>query len=366
VHLWIGELRQLGPTMTRIHTVGLTGSIALVASTAFAADIAAPDIIDPMPAPVAMTNWTGPYIGLSVGALWGLEGDDGFGECTLIDVEGEEFDCEELFDLEPTSGADFPLDVSFDDDDVSWLIDAHVGYDWQIGSFVIGALVDANWLVGEDDDGGDDDLLFDQDVLASDVYQLCLPFDCVVPGDLSEIDPLIDAEIHEDGLDWYGTARVRAGVAPGGGPFLIYATGGLAFGEAIGRSGIGGSAYFSQDEAFALFETTSATDAPDGCEFTGGDISDDNAIVCEIDGRSGDDDLDVGPTAGLGVDVLATDNFSLGLEWLWVGLGGDNDDDDEIEIGGETFDNPFADDDENDSFHTLSLKGSFRFGGRGG
>jgi outer membrane immunogenic protein len=75
-----------------------------------------------------------------------------------------------------------------------------LGYNWQIGSFVIGAEADIQWA----DIGNNNNNLF-------------------VPG------VGFVAGGNNNGMDWFGTVRARAGVAFD--RFLVYATGGFAYSD---------------------------------------------------------------------------------------------------------------------------------------
>jgi outer membrane immunogenic protein len=76
-----------------------------------------------------------------------------------------------------------------------------IGYNYQIGSFVIGAEADIQWI-----DTDDNDAVFFPGPGNAGVF---------VPGQF------------ENNADWWGTVRLRAGVAFD--RFLVYATGGLAY-----------------------------------------------------------------------------------------------------------------------------------------
>lgn len=158
-------------------------SAALLASTASAADLparAAP------PAPVVTAapifTWTGFYGGVNAG--WGWRDDD-----------------EESVVL----GGDVPGTLFFENgDDGGFVGGAQIGYNYQIGSFVIGLETDIQWA----DTDSEEEVRF-------------------VPAGVT--GTFIPGEFDNDLSDWFGTVRARAGVAFD--RVLIYATGGLAYSD---------------------------------------------------------------------------------------------------------------------------------------
>lgn len=153
-------------------------AIALLASTLATGAMAADAVVYEEPAPVEVTffSWTGGYVGLHAGYAWGRE-DDNLSE-NIIDETAE---------------------VTADRFDVDGFIGgAHAGYNWQSGSIVYGIEGDIDYA---DINGGSD---FD--------------FDPATTGRLS-----LDS-------DWQGSLRARLGYAMD--TWLLYATGGVAFGRA--------------------------------------------------------------------------------------------------------------------------------------
>jgi len=158
--------------------------MTLAAAAASAADLparAAP------PAPVLAApifTWTGFYGGINVG--WGWRSDDS----SSVFVNG----------AAPTPGTLF-----FDsNDDGGFVGGAQIGYNYQIGSFVIGLETDIQWADT------------DQDVRVR--FEPAGAPGTFVPGDF-----------RNDLSDWFGTVRARAGVAFD--RVLIYATAGLAYSD---------------------------------------------------------------------------------------------------------------------------------------
>ena len=118
-------------------------------------------------AAVPLFTWTGFYVGVNAGYGWNTNDS--------ITIGGVTFDT---------------------DDDGGFVGGAQVGYNYQIGSFVVGLEGDIQYA----DFGGNDRFDFDDDGILDDGF---------------------------DRSDWFGTVRARAGVAFD--RALIYATGGFAY-----------------------------------------------------------------------------------------------------------------------------------------
>jgi outer membrane immunogenic protein len=166
----------------------LTGvaTAALLASAASAADLparAAP------PAPIITApifTWTGFYAGVNLGGGW----RDSNNQDVFLTGPG-------------VPGGLVGGTLHFDDDnDGHFLGGGQIGYNYQIGSFVIGAEADIQWI----DTNNNNNAVF-------------------IPGP-GFVGTFVPGEF-EDSSDWFGTVRARAGVAFD--RFLIYATGGLAY-----------------------------------------------------------------------------------------------------------------------------------------
>jgi outer membrane immunogenic protein len=145
----------------------LTTATVLSSAPALAADLRRPPPPAPAVAPVPFFNWTGFYIGVQGGFGWGEL------ERTLV-----------------TTGATLRHDTD------GGLLGGTVGYNWQAGAWVFGFEADYAW---------------------ADIGRRI--HDCFGIIDL----------VCKSGLDTFGTARLRIGGAWG--PTMIYATGGLAFGD---------------------------------------------------------------------------------------------------------------------------------------
>jgi outer membrane immunogenic protein len=159
----------------------LLASVALFgfAGAASAADLpvrSAPPA--PVVAAVPVFTWTGFYVGVNAGYGWNTNDS--------ITVGGVRFDL---------------------DDEGGFVGGAQAGYNYQIGSFVVGLEGDIQYA----DFGGDDRFDFDGDGILDDDF---------------------------NSSDWFGTVRARAGVAFD--RALIYATGGFAFADDANGWTVGG------------------------------------------------------------------------------------------------------------------------------
>jgi outer membrane immunogenic protein len=158
----------------------LLSSVALLglASGALAADLPSRRAPAPMIAAVPVFTWTGFYVGVNAGYGWNANDD--------IVIGGVAYDL---------------------DDEGGFIGGAQAGYNYQIGSFVVG-----------------------------------------IEGDLQYAD--LGGELDSDDLDddfssdeWFGTVRARAGVAFD--RALVYATGGFAFADDANGWTVGGGVEYA-------------------------------------------------------------------------------------------------------------------------
>ena len=222
-----------------------------------------------------------------------MHGGYSFGEnddnILVFDNDGDGFD-DILAAFAP--GVNNP-DVYQSDFDDGINVGGRLGYDWQFGTFVLGAVVDASYV--------------DIDDFVNGIS--------VTPADYT----------FERDLDFLATGRLRGGLAFD--RFLIYATGGVAYGS---------------------IET-------DFVSNTGATI---------VDEDSGDEDA-WGYTVGGGVEALLTPRISIGVEYLYTDLDADTA---EVTLSGPGAPGgPFRagtdirpDDDEFD-FHTIRGVLTYRF-----
>jgi outer membrane immunogenic protein len=243
----------------------ITLMMTSVVMSADMAPVAAP--LEPM-RPVS--DWTGFYAGVQIGGAFGDTG---------------------TFSLSPfTPALQTAFAPGFDDDfDSSIIGGAHLGYDHQMGDLVVGALLDFNITNIEDKQIGRS----------------------VTPATYT-----IQRE-----LDFLATLRARVGYLATD-SVMLYATGGLAYGEVDFR--------YSQPGSGAVTTT------------------------------SGGQDSDFGYTVGAGVETKLTENISLGVEYLYTNLGGND-------FRANLVGGPFgagttgAGSDGDFDFHTVQAKLSYRF-----
>lgn len=245
--------------------------LILLAQPALSAD--AVDYLEPTPMPVAETpigGWSGFYAGGQLGY--------GFGETGV-------------FQLSPfTPGLETAFAPGFSGDFNDGVVGgAHVGYDWQSGNLVVGGILD---------------------VSATDISDAQNGFS-VTPARYT-----ITRQ-----LDYLATLRARVGYAPSE-RFLVYATGGVAYGQVD----------FGYEQPGSGAVTT----------------------------VSGGQDSDFGYTVGAGVATKVTEKIALGLEYLYTDLGGN---DFQANLTG----GPFGagtigtGSDSRFDFHTVQVKASFYF-----
>ena len=166
--------------------LGLLAATALTTaglSAASAADLPVRAAPPPIIAAAPIFTWTGFYAGVNAG--WGWR--DSNQETVVL-------------------GGAVPGTLFFPDNgDGGFTGGGQIGYNWQFGSFVVGAETDIQWA----DTGGSEAVAF-------------------VPG-RGYAGDFMPGEFRNDLSDWFGTVRLRAGVAFD--RVLVYATGGLAYTE---------------------------------------------------------------------------------------------------------------------------------------
>lgn len=251
--------------------VAATGALIAVAaaSPSWAADLPrkAPP---PMPAAAPIYNWTGFYAGVNLGYGFGSD------PTTITTVSGSAF---------PVLATGTPIysPQSFSIDPKGVIGGGQIGYNWQIAP---------TWVAG-----------FEADIQGSGMKK---QQDCVIPcglavltqntGILTFFPVTFSAFSEEHKIDWFGTVRGRFGYAAG--PVLVYATGGLAYGE-VNRSGnVAG-------------QTTTV--------FTG------TAVFNTFAGSYNASTTKTGWTAGAGVEGMISRNWSVKAEYLYMDLGSTTD-----------------------------------------
>ncbi|WP_315837406.1 porin family protein [Bradyrhizobium prioriisuperbiae] len=233
----------------------LAGAFAaglMAAGSAVAADLAykAPvKVIAPAPVP----TWTGFYIGGNVGYGWDASKSSGLGLSTT------DPGLQPFVDALLAAGS-YPASLSPNAKGV--IGGGQIGYNWQVSP---------QWLFGLEAD------IQGSGIKGSDSRTLFpVQFDATSTSLTKSID-------------WFGTVRGRIGLLANP-QWLIYATGGLAYGDAK-----------------LSFNTTDVTS---GCIV--------GATICASGSSSG---VRVGWTAGGGVEAMLAPNWSAKVEYLYVDLG---------------------------------------------
>jgi outer membrane immunogenic protein len=218
--------------------IGMAGIASLLTTSALAADLA-PRMYTKAPAPVAVVyDWTGFYIGGNVGYSWGRSSDTS----TL------------------TNGVGTVLFTSADKTNLDGVVGGgQIGYNWQMQNWVWGLEAD---IQGTDEKGTRN--------------FACGFVTCFGPAAL--VLPPLQVALSQK-IDWFGTVRGRAGVLVSP-TVLLYATGGLAYGEVKSSEAVG---------ALPGFSSTNTN---------------------------------VGWTVGAGVEGVIGGNWTAKLEYLYVDLGG--------------------------------------------
>jgi outer membrane immunogenic protein len=214
---------------------------------------------------------------------------------------GVAFSSSDSINLDPANDGAFG-DGTFDsgdDDNAGFVGGAHIGYDHQFANnVVLGAVADINYIDAE----------------------MNRSYTVGYPG-----GPAGTFGLNEE-VDYMGTVRARLGYAFDS--ILVYGTGGLA--------------YAGYDRSSSL-PGTAATDSFAGYTF-----------------EENGDDADVGYSVGGGIDVMATQNISFGVEYLYTNLGSN---DYSVTATNTNSDLNFTTESNDDDldFHTIWAKASYRF-----
>ena len=215
--------------MRRLALFASAGAVAL-GGAAFAADL--PPQAPPPPAPPSLYNWTGVYAGINAGGHWRnstlqFPTTDSSG----LDVGGG-YGVSQAFGVIPTTGAS----------KVSGVIGGgQFGYNYQLNNFVLGVEVDFDGASGR----------------GSSSVVLSNP-------DNGFIFP--EATQSTERLDWLGTLRGRFGWTPVD-RLLIYATGGLAFGQSTASFSIYNNGAFPPIGAYVANQRSTGWTVGGGLEY---------------------------------------------------------------------------------------------------
>jgi outer membrane immunogenic protein len=164
----------------------ILASAAIASSPALAADVVYEEPAAPMAVMAPVSNWTGLYLGVQAGGAFNPDNGDDLSIVPNFGGAGATF-------LSNAFGNSFSSEF-----ESSFIGGAHIGYDYQMDRFVVGALVDINAL---------------------DIAQRSSAF--------SNTPAFYTAE---RSLDYLVTGRLRAGYLVTD-MALAYATGGVAYGE---------------------------------------------------------------------------------------------------------------------------------------
>src|SRR5215203_124070 len=192
--------------------LGLLAATAL--STAAVSSVSAADLptraAPPVFAAVPVFTWTGFYVGGNLG--WGWRDDDN----ETVVLTG------------PGIPAGLVGTLNFDNgNDGNFTGGGQIGYNYQIGSFVIGAEADIQWA----DTDNNENVAF-------------------VPG-AGFTGTFVPGVFNSNAADWWGSVRARVGFAID--QVLIYGTGGLAYTEDTTGWVLGGGVEFALPTNLNLF-----------------------------------------------------------------------------------------------------------------
>ena len=233
--------------------IGAIAALALGApvTSALAADLRLP-VKAPPPVAVVVYNWTGFYVGGNAGYSWGRDPIDVSSSSRTRVFRAFGLPAETL--ISDVTVGPVPL-ASGTADIEGGVLGGQIGYNWQSGAWVFGLETDLQWTGQKGS------------------VQFCAPAGCPL-GALTAVV--------EHKLNWFGTFRARAGwlIDP---RVLLYATGGLAYGEVETNFGAG---------------------------FVGFPL----AAVSAKDTR-------VGWTVGGGVEGALSNNWTVKAEYLYMDLG---------------------------------------------
>jgi len=286
----------------------LSTAAALAASGAMAADLPSRKE-PPMLTVFAPPTWTGFYAGLNAGYGWGTSSNvpvTAFGSnasaAAFSGLDGIDLGRNHLLTAFAGAGGISLANMGRAVVDQSGFIGgAQIGYNYQIGSFVIGLETDiqGSAIRGSGGYAG----------AGSDAYFLGLRHvegkddgDNINPINIANQNHVGGGEIRA-GVDWFGTVRGRLGyvVLPS---LMVYGTGGLAYGGVWARQS------FSSN-------TTSSIGAFEGLgPFAGVPVFNQTLL-----GAGKVDETKVGWTIGGGAEWKMSDNWSLKGEALYYDLG---------------------------------------------
>jgi outer membrane immunogenic protein len=195
--------------------LAIIAAIALIGTPTFAADMGVPP-----PAPAPVYNWTGWYVGGNLGVSLGTFKTDFNAPVTITANAGSP-----LSATADVAGNDFLYPGGF-------VGGGQIGFNWQFSPI---------WVVGlEGDFQGADE---------KEHSTLTNNFSVFVASTTLTGSTVLD---YQTKIDWFGTARLRAGYLFGDGAVLTYVTGGLAYGrvEIDGTTAVTVPGFGSPTQAF--------------------------------------------------------------------------------------------------------------------
>lgn len=259
--------------------IGIATITSLLATSAFAADLPvrtytkAPVYVEPV------YDWTGFYVGGNIGYSWGRSSTDlGFSDSTggaLLATPGK-------FNMDGVIGG------------------GQIGYNWQRDKWVFGLEADIQGSGQEGNmtgvcPGNTTTFTRGSPTNAAAVAGTC---SAGFFGDTGNFNvgglPVTDTLSQK--LDWFGTVRGRVGptLTP---TLFVYATGGLAYGE------------------------VKSTDTIAGINLVGTNGTNSIPTAVPVAASVSNSTINVGWTAGVGVEGVISGNWTAKLEYLYIDLG---------------------------------------------
>jgi outer membrane immunogenic protein len=242
----VSDQRSWGYVMKKLTFAIAALGIAAVSAPAFAADMA---LKAPPPAPVY--DWTGGYVGLNLGGSWGRASSTVNGTNAFA------------------GAAPFAISTSSNMNGV--VGGGQIGYNWQFNN---------HWLFG-----------LEADIQGTSQRSTANlpPVAGLIGGPLALAIPFTSTASLTEKLPWFGTARARLGLltTPS---WLLYVTGGLAFGEVTTSGTI-----------------SSTTTTPAG--------------TATVTSSASNNTTKAGWTVGAGAEWKVAPQWTVKLEYLYIDLG---------------------------------------------
>jgi outer membrane immunogenic protein len=267
-----------------------TATFGILASGAFAADL--PRRQAPPPAPyvaVPVFTWTGFYVGVNAGGAFSTNSNR------------DDFTTNGAF-VGATSLTGFSAVSTRDNDRSGFAGGGQIGYNYQMGSWVIGVEADIQGTsFGSNRNNG----FFGSD---ANGFATVTPNDGLVAGPVAGAPGNVaffnNQFASRRNLDWFGTARGRIGYAWD--RLLVYGTGGVAFSDT------------NNNNSFGSFGSSSAIPAP---FFTPAGLALVTAAPVVGATATNRNNNDVGYAVGGGLEYAFTPNFTGKIEGLYVNFG---------------------------------------------